>query len=189
MEEVESGEGVAVSEFGGEGTGLKSMLDFDWREGKPVTFTVTGQRSLDKDSWLCRCRFEYEGTTRFMAAFRRRSRCEIFVNFYFQLFSQLPLQLLLLVLLLLVLFPAVCHVAAAAIVLCAVAASVFSIENLSPITAPGGILVSKPPSLSLFSASTLSTTETSTPSWRTGTDALAPRDTSRGGGPSSPPRL
>lgn len=35
------GEGVAVSRFGGEGTGGKSMMPFPWEVGKPVRMAVT----------------------------------------------------------------------------------------------------------------------------------------------------
>ena len=30
-------------EFGGEGTGIKTMRDFDWKEGDEITFQVDGQ--------------------------------------------------------------------------------------------------------------------------------------------------
>ncbi len=49
VQEVEKGEGVTVTAFGGEGTGLKSMRDLDWREGVSVTFRVTGKRVVEEE--------------------------------------------------------------------------------------------------------------------------------------------
>ena len=40
VESVGAGPGVQVSEFGGEGTGIKTMRDCDWREETSVTFSV-----------------------------------------------------------------------------------------------------------------------------------------------------
>ena len=43
-EEVRSGDGVTVSRFGGEGTGLKSIKeDFPWKENEDVTVRVQGR--------------------------------------------------------------------------------------------------------------------------------------------------
>ena len=44
VSKVDHGKGVKVSEFGGEGTGLKSMRDFNWKEGQDIKFTVEGRR-------------------------------------------------------------------------------------------------------------------------------------------------
>lgn len=75
---VEAGEGVAVGPFGGEGTGMKSMRDLDWAEGRPVTVTVRGKREEEgaesggKETWACSCWVETAGGERhFMATFRR----------------------------------------------------------------------------------------------------------------------
>ena len=40
---VKAGEGVEVTEFGGEGTGIKTMRNFDWEEGVEITFRVEAQ--------------------------------------------------------------------------------------------------------------------------------------------------
>ena len=40
---VNAGEGVDVTEFGGEGTGIKTMRDFYWREGDEITFIVEAE--------------------------------------------------------------------------------------------------------------------------------------------------
>ena len=42
--EVEHGEGVIVSKFGGEGTGFKSMKDVKWKNDEDVTLIVEGER-------------------------------------------------------------------------------------------------------------------------------------------------
>ena len=42
VESVGAGPGVQVSEFGGEGTGIKTMRDCDWKEETSVTFSVEG---------------------------------------------------------------------------------------------------------------------------------------------------
>ena len=42
VKSVGAGPGVQVSEFGGEGTGIKTMRDCDWKVGTLVTFTVEG---------------------------------------------------------------------------------------------------------------------------------------------------
>ena len=48
---VNAGEGVEVTEFGGEGTGIKTMRDFDWKEGEEITFHVEAQL-IGKDIFL-----------------------------------------------------------------------------------------------------------------------------------------
>ena len=42
VELVNVGPGVKVSEFGGEGTGIKTIKDLNWKEGSNVTFNVEG---------------------------------------------------------------------------------------------------------------------------------------------------
>ena len=63
---------MEVSDFGGEGTGLKSMKDVCWAEGEVVTFTVTGSLSGDDGAWTCGCWFSHHGVRHHMATFRRR---------------------------------------------------------------------------------------------------------------------
>ena len=53
----------------GEGTGLKSMKDVDWREGEEVTVRVSGQ--VEGEHWDCSCYYELRGEKHFMATFRR----------------------------------------------------------------------------------------------------------------------
>jgi len=66
---VSKGEGVTVDDFGGEGTGLKTMRNLDWSEGDVVTFIVNGKK--DDADWTCSCYFIHQGETHFMAAYRR----------------------------------------------------------------------------------------------------------------------
>ena len=48
---VRNGNGVTVSNFGGEGTGLKAIMDnFPWRENQNMVFTVEG-RLVKQDAW------------------------------------------------------------------------------------------------------------------------------------------
>ena len=42
VELVASGDTAEVDNFGGEGTGLKTMLEVDWRLGETITLVVTG---------------------------------------------------------------------------------------------------------------------------------------------------
>ena len=42
VELVASGDTAEVDNFGGEGTGLKTMLEVDWRLGETITLVVNG---------------------------------------------------------------------------------------------------------------------------------------------------
>ena len=48
MKEVQKGANVQVSEFGGEGTGMKSIKVVPWKDNEDVTMTLTGKRTGDK---------------------------------------------------------------------------------------------------------------------------------------------
>ena len=48
---LEHGQNVRVSDFGGEGTGQKSMMDLDWQIGQSVTLKVCGERV--EGGWKC----------------------------------------------------------------------------------------------------------------------------------------
>ena len=70
VELVEAGPQVQVSKFGGEGTGLKAMLDFNWSEDSIVTFRVRGKR-ID-GHWYCDCHIKIEdGPWSLMATYKR----------------------------------------------------------------------------------------------------------------------
>ena len=47
VELVASGDTAEVDNFGGEGTGLKTMLEVDWRLGETITLVVTGIQDRD----------------------------------------------------------------------------------------------------------------------------------------------
>ena len=67
---LEAGEGVKVTGFDGEGTGLKSMRDFDWKVGQKVTFKVKGD--FADGTWTCTCNFKTDGLDwQLMTSFQR----------------------------------------------------------------------------------------------------------------------
>lgn len=81
VEILDHGPGVEVSEFGGEGEGLKSMMDFDWKEDEEITFIVKGTRESSgclqiqrKETWRCSCFVQSRSEEHFLASFRRTSR-------------------------------------------------------------------------------------------------------------------
>lgn len=48
---LHAGEGVKVSRFGGEGTGGKSMFDYDWKIGETYRFLVTARPDGDRTEY------------------------------------------------------------------------------------------------------------------------------------------
>ena len=48
VREVQAGTDVKVSEFGGEGTGLKSIKSVPWKNNEDVSMKLTGRRVGDK---------------------------------------------------------------------------------------------------------------------------------------------
>ena len=48
MKEVQAGTDVKVSQFGGEGTGMKSIKVVPWKDNEDVTMTLNGKRVGDK---------------------------------------------------------------------------------------------------------------------------------------------
>jgi len=70
VELVKAGPGAVVTTFGGEGTGLKCMKDFDWHKNNPVTFQITGQK--EGEYWMCSCHYTYKDETFFMATYKRK---------------------------------------------------------------------------------------------------------------------
>ena len=64
--------GVRVSGFGGEGTGMKSMMDFDWKMNEPYTMWVEG---LKEDGiWKIQNHVEGNGQEFDMARFSRKTQ-------------------------------------------------------------------------------------------------------------------
>ena len=52
VREVQKGTDVQVSEFGGEGTGMKSIKVVPWKDNEDVTMTLTGKRTGDKTWYM-----------------------------------------------------------------------------------------------------------------------------------------
>ena len=69
VELVSQGDRAVVDNFGGEGTGLKTMMDIDWEVGDQVTFIVTGVK--EDDAWFCSCRLILRGQEHIMATYKR----------------------------------------------------------------------------------------------------------------------
>ena len=61
-----------VEGFGGEGTGLKTTMDLDWREGEIVTFIVRGRKV--RNAWEISCRIKFRERTYFMSTYRRSGK-------------------------------------------------------------------------------------------------------------------
>ena len=57
VELVASGDKAEVDNFGGEGTGLKTMLEVDWRLGETITLVVTGiqDRAVNEPTRTLQC--------------------------------------------------------------------------------------------------------------------------------------
>ena len=56
----DQGEGVVVSNFVEDGTGLRSMRDLDWNLGETITFTIKGEKD-DGNLWKFSCWFQRSG--------------------------------------------------------------------------------------------------------------------------------
>jgi hypothetical protein len=67
------GPGVRVSRFGNEGTGNKSMLDFDWRTGVPYRFLVTVQPDGNRTAFSGHLYDPATGAWQLMASFSTRA--------------------------------------------------------------------------------------------------------------------
>jgi len=70
VEFVSKGEKAVVDPFGGEGTGLRTMMDLDWRVGENVTMVVSGFK--DEDSWIVSCYIIYRDEKIFMSSYKRK---------------------------------------------------------------------------------------------------------------------
>lgn len=74
VEAVEVGPGVEASKFGGEGTGIKTMLSVDWQEDNLITFKVKAY--LIDNYWFTECHFSLHenGPFRLMAVLKRSAK-------------------------------------------------------------------------------------------------------------------
>ena len=85
VKEVEHGNGVAISSFGGEGTGMKAMKEIQWERHQKVTFRVSGVRRNNGNEtvWRCACWYSIEnGEWNFMAAYERSGNPPFDQHFY-----------------------------------------------------------------------------------------------------------
>ncbi len=77
VEAIERGDDVVVSGFDGEGTGLKTMAELDWKEGQMITFVVEGRQvpveEAERETWEVSCVVITENEKLFLAKYRRRS--------------------------------------------------------------------------------------------------------------------
>ena len=69
VELLDQGDSVRVSGFGGEGTGLRTLMDLDWAEGEPVEFIVRGREV--GGAWEVWCSLRHRGHTHFLSKYRR----------------------------------------------------------------------------------------------------------------------
>ena len=72
VELVKKSNAAKVEGFDGEGTGLQTKMDLDWREGEIVTFIVRGRRV--GNAWEVSCRFKFRERTYFMSTYRRSGK-------------------------------------------------------------------------------------------------------------------
>ncbi len=70
VEAIEAGADVEVSEFGGEGTGIKSMKHVDWKTKETVTFRIEAER-IDGYHFVT-CHFMIKETKYLMAKLKRK---------------------------------------------------------------------------------------------------------------------
>ena len=52
---LEHGDGVEVSRFGGEGTGIKTMMPYDWSIGEPIKFKVSADKDCNENWTIFTC--------------------------------------------------------------------------------------------------------------------------------------
>lgn len=75
VREIEHGDGVSVTSFGGEGTGMKAMKEVNWQPDQKITFRVAGVKYNNHNNqtvWRCSCWFEVENRGwQFMCAYER----------------------------------------------------------------------------------------------------------------------
>ena len=68
---IKEGEGVQVEEFGGEGTGLRSMKLFNWQPNQKIKFEVKGTYVPNIEGWNVRCTIRIGDESHFMATLQR----------------------------------------------------------------------------------------------------------------------
>ena len=68
---IKEGEGVQVQGFGGEGTGLKSMKQLNWRPNQKIKFDVKATFVPAIEGWNVRCTIRIGDESHLMAVFQR----------------------------------------------------------------------------------------------------------------------
>ena len=85
---ISKGRNVEDSKFGGEGTGLKSMKDINWKIGQKIQFIVEGLYNSKIDGWAVKCHIKQDGKTHFMAKYVRAGHKNILNDFKFSSFVE-----------------------------------------------------------------------------------------------------
>ena len=85
---IRGGDDVHLDDFGGEGTGVKSMKFVDWRPNEEVVTTVKGTWNAEINGWRVECTFKIGGTEHFMAEFQRAGDYGMQNNFGFNSFIE-----------------------------------------------------------------------------------------------------
>lgn len=73
VEAEQHGDKVVVTPFGGEGTGMKSMKDIDWRDNENVELRISGEKQGSSSTWKCSCWYRLAGENdwNFVATYNR----------------------------------------------------------------------------------------------------------------------
>jgi hypothetical protein len=85
---VTAGEDVYIEDFGGEGTGIKSMKFVNWKPNQEVITTVEGAWDSHINGWTVECSFTIGETVHFMAKFQRPGDHGMQDNFQFSSFIE-----------------------------------------------------------------------------------------------------
>ena len=93
---VRAGKNVYTDDFGGEGTGVKSMKLVDWRPNEKVVTTVKGTWDARIQGWKVECTFQIGRTEHFMAEFQRRGEIGMQDDFTFNAKRRYDLDLIIL---------------------------------------------------------------------------------------------
>ena len=85
---VRAGEDVYTDDFGGEGTGVKSMKFVNWRPNEEVVTTVKGTWDAGIQGYRVECTFKIGQTEHFMAEFQRSGEYGMHDDFVFNSFIE-----------------------------------------------------------------------------------------------------
>ena len=85
---ISKGKEVKVSEFGGEGTGLKSMKQIKWEKNQRIQFVVEGQYNQILDGWTVQCHVVLDNKKHFMAKYERAGHQNMLNDFKYSVFAE-----------------------------------------------------------------------------------------------------